>query len=232
MNIVLTKIESVIAHQERFTVTVDGIVRGVAIHGQNASAQIYWAVEDGSLVPTTMAADAQKIHFAIVKAWDKANKGRGWRYAVHNGPQSTKKYIEDYFTIFCSKHPMVASASPVTKKADALVTRESLQALLDNADPKKVMVVVARALCALYERQTMDEQSCERTIEHNGVGFSGIDGEFASSLVVFYKKHGYLSSKQIAPWVKKGSNGFSRLTKYAKQLNEIAVEKAAQKQVA
>lgn len=82
---------------------------------------------------------------------------------------------------------------------------------------------VGRAVYALYERQTRDEQDAGVTVHHNKVGFSGCDAEILSSFARFWKKTGFLTPKQVALARKK-------LPKYRKQLAAIAAEKAAEKQ--
>ena len=108
--------------------------------------------------------------------------------------------------------------------AKQLVTQESLQAMLDNPDQVYVAHVIGRALAALLNRQTQEEQSSNETRLHNNIGFTGADGRSGSLTAKSYIKRNGLQDWQIERWVKRGKNGFSRLTKYAKQLNEIANE--------
>lgn len=72
-----------------------------------------------------------------------------------------------------------------------------------------------RALIALYQRQTTDEQASERTIERNGQGFNGIDAEILSSFANQVLAGRTLSQKQLAI-------AFKKLPKYSKQLLAIA----------
>jgi hypothetical protein len=105
-----------------------------------------------------------------------------------------------------------------------LVTRESLQALLMGP---KAAEVVGRALKAIFiANQTEDERSANSTNKWNGVGFSGADARSASITAKYYIKHGKLLPWQVDQWTKRQKNGFARLTKYYKQLNLIAIEKA------
>jgi len=79
----------------------------------------------------------------------------------------------------------------------------------------------AFAGCArIFEYQTAEEQSIEATIEHNGVGFSGADGDILSSF-----------AKQINAGTFAGSEKqmvilFKKMPKYAGQLDRIAQSKA------
>lgn len=73
-------------------------------------------------------------------------------------------------------------------------TKESIREMLKTND-----AAVQRAIIRIYEYQTAVEKSAEHTIENNGVGFSGTDGNilssFAKRLTVF---HTPLSEKQMA----------------------------------
>jgi hypothetical protein len=115
----------------------------------------------------------------------------------------------------------------VTKmKKQVIVTRDSLQKMLDNADAVKRQHIVGRALVALFERQTAAEQADNVTKEDNGVGFAGCDSIGGSLTAKSYLKNKTLQAWQVEKWMKRGSNGYARLCKYAGQLNEIAVAKA------
>lgn len=111
-----------------------------------------------------------------------------------------------------------------------IVTRNSLQHMLDAASPEKLQAIVGRALVALFDRQTRDEKAINDTQVWNAVGFSGADGKSGSLTAKYYLKHKKLEDWQVARWTKKGKNGFARLCKYHKQLNDIAEHKAAVKQ--
>lgn len=59
-------------------------------------------------------------------------------------------------------------------------------------------VWATKALVRIYqENQTTDEQMAKTTSHDNGIGFSGIDAAFASSLAEQYLKRGGLSDKQM-----------------------------------
>ncbi len=51
-------------------------------------------------------------------------------------------------------------------------------------------------LLRIYERQTVEEQAAETTIESNGKGFSALDAEFLSSLAEQVKSGSVLSRRQ------------------------------------
>ena len=112
-------------------------------------------------------------------------------------------------------------------KVKQIVTRDTIATMLRNPNRKYVETVVGRALVALLQRQTRSEQNANDTQEHNGVGFSGCDGRSGTLTAKSFVKNGGLLDWQIKRWTKPAKNGYPRLPKYAKQLNEIALEKAA-----
>lgn len=109
--------------------------------------------------------------------------------------------------------------------ARALVTRDSLKAMLENPNRSYVELVIGRALVRLLERQTQAEQSANTTDESNGIGFAGADAHSGSLTAKYFLKHKHLQDWQIDNWVKVGRSGYPRLCKYHKQLNEIAMAK-------
>tara|TARA_R110002020_G_scaffold293707_1_gene509412 strand:- start:751 stop:1053 length:303 start_codon:yes stop_codon:yes gene_type:complete len=89
-------------------------------------------------------------------------------------------------------------------------TIEEIRALIAENDK-----AVARGILAIYGKQTAMEQMVGETSASNGVGFSGADAPFLSSLALFYQAKGFLSPKQV-------EIGRKRITKYARQLTDIA----------
>ena len=89
-------------------------------------------------------------------------------------------------------------------------TIEEIKALLAESDK-----AVARAILAIYNRQTEDEQTIKETTDHNGIGYNGVDANFMSSLAQFYQSKGFLSAGQL-------KYGRKKIMKYAGQLTEIA----------
>jgi hypothetical protein len=74
----------------------------------------------------------------------------------------------------------------------------------------------ARALLRIFENQTRDEQASESTNHYNGIGFTGSDAQFLTSLAKQFKYKGYLSPKQDAILARK-------IKKYARQLVEGSI---------
>lgn len=110
-------------------------------------------------------------------------------------------------------------------KQKQIVTHDSLKAMLQNPNRKYVEAVVGRALVALLQRQTADEQRANDTRVWNAVGFSGADARSGTITAKTFIGRGALLDWQLARWTKPAKNGYPRLCKYAKQLNEIALEK-------
>ena len=75
-----------------------------------------------------------------------------------------------------------------------------------------------RGLLRIYQLQTTSEQMIEHTAEDNGVGFTGFDGEFMTSLAKNFMKIGSLTPKQYGFVVK-------NMKKYAGQLLKVAMGK-------
>lgn len=108
---------------------------------------------------------------------------------------------------------------------EKLVTRDSLQKMLDSGDVDYVNLVIGRALVGIFNRQTKSEQMCNDTNQDNGVGFTGADAHSGCISAKYFLRHKTFLVWQRARWTKKGKSGYSRVTKYWKQLNEIANEK-------
>lgn len=73
-----------------------------------------------------------------------------------------------------------------------------------------------KALVRIYqENQTSDEQVRKVTTEDNGIGFTGVDAEFLSSLAEQYLRRGSLSDKQM-------SFVFKKMPKYAGQVIKMS----------
>ena len=107
----------------------------------------------------------------------------------------------------------------------AIVTRESIQKMLENPNKDYVKAVVGRALVAIFNNQTESEKSANSTDVDNGIGFSGADARSGTLTAKSYLKNRTLADWQVERWTKPSKNGFARLTKYAKQLNAIAEAK-------
>ena len=102
-----------------------------------------------------------------------------------------------------------------------IVTRDSLKALLER-DPVRV---VGRALVAIFQNQTEDERANNTTTELNGIGFSGCDARSGVIGAKTFMKNGTLRDWQVDMWLKPAANGYPRICKYARQLNDIALAK-------
>jgi hypothetical protein len=107
-----------------------------------------------------------------------------------------------------------------------IVTKQSLNVMLNKADDAKKILIIGRALVALFERQTESEQQANTTANLNGVGFAGSDARSGSLTAKSFLKNKTLAAWQVERWMKPQKDGFPRICKYVKQLNEIAEVKA------
>ena len=90
-------------------------------------------------------------------------------------------------------------------------TIEEIKALLAESDK-----AVARAILAIYNRQTEDEKIVNETSASNGIGYNGVDANFMSSLAQFYQSKGFLSAGQLKYGRKKNMQYAGQLTQIAK----------------
>lgn len=88
--------------------------------------------------------------------------------------------------------------------------KDEIKTMLETNDK-----AVLRGVVVIYSLQTKDEKKVGETREHNGVGFSGVDAEFMSSLAKFILSRGYLTENQMTYARKK-------IMKYAGQLTKVA----------
>jgi hypothetical protein len=93
-------------------------------------------------------------------------------------------------------------------------------------DPVKLQHIVGRALVALFKRQTETERASNDTNVNNNRGFTAGDAKSGSITAKYYIKHKKLESWQVQRWLEGNERGEMRLTKYWRQINEVAAEKA------
>lgn len=86
---------------------------------------------------------------------------------------------------------------------------------------KRPAYTIGRALLAIHNRQTATEQGSKKTRLKNGIGFSSNDAWRGSTAAEYYKAHGTLPDNYIAYWLKKMPDGYPRVCKYARQLDDI-----------
>lgn len=96
-------------------------------------------------------------------------------------------------------------------------TGESIKTMLETNDK-----AVARAVMALYQRQTADEQSSEETKHHNSVGFNAADARYLSYCATYAQRSGRLTGKHLI-------KARSKVIKYREQLANIANENEKRK---
>lgn len=88
--------------------------------------------------------------------------------------------------------------------------KENISELLQKSDK-----AVLRGLKVIYSLQTESEKEIETTHFHNGVGFTGSDAQFLTSLAKSYEHYGKLTEKQMIFLRKK-------IMKYAGQLARVS----------
>ena len=71
------------------------------------------------------------------------------------------------------------------RKLPLTIRTEAIRAWFDNCDPTQTQVrdALKRAAKLIWAYQTLDEQATATTKDHNGVGYNGVDSEFASRIV-------------------------------------------------
>lgn len=105
------------------------------------------------------------------------------------------------------------------------VTRDTLNTMLSNHNPRYVSEVVGRALVVLFNNQTQSEKCANSTTDENGIGFTGADARTGSLTAKYFIKHHTLLPWQIEAWTKVGSTGYPRLCKYHRQLDVAAAHR-------
>jgi hypothetical protein len=121
------------------------------------------------------------------------------------------------------------------KRYSDLTTKVSKEAMLREKLSKDDRWI-ARGLLTVYDHQTEDEQRSKETREHNGVGFTGIDGQILSNMADRLLRRGgrtaahdltkqfnlrsFLSEKEVAILRNK-------MPKYARQLLRLSENKKA-----
>jgi hypothetical protein len=107
----------------------------------------------------------------------------------------------------------------------AIVTRESITKMIEDANAAKTQAIVGRALVVILNNQTADEQASNETKQDNGIGFTGADARAGSLTAKYWLKHQRLEDWMIDNWTRKNARGVLRLAKYHKQLNTAAKAK-------
>ena len=96
-------------------------------------------------------------------------------------------------------------------------TKEEIKTLLSKSNK-----AVERGILAIYGKQTVVEQVTESTLYGNGIGFSAFDANRGSYYAEWIKKGRHLTGEHI-------EKGRKIITKYSKQLADIANKKQIEK---
>lgn len=107
---------------------------------------------------------------------------------------------------------------------DAIVTKQSMIESLSTLSDYKIVHYVGRALVAIFLNQTDSEKVVNQTNNNNNIGFSSSDAKDGSITAKYYIKHGTLLGWQLDNWTRDW-RGAPRITKYHRQLNEVAIAK-------
>lgn len=109
-----------------------------------------------------------------------------------------------------------------------IVTKDWLVAKLAE-DPVRL---IGRALVAIFNQQTAEEQSAKVTKFHNGVGFTKADARTGALGAKYFLKHRTLEPWMLTLWLKPNAKGQPRIVKYASQLDRIARSKQTSNAIA
>jgi len=115
-----------------------------------------------------------------------------------------------------------SSKKIVRRKAVKIVTKDYLRDRLTKPDCIKVL---GRALVRIYERQTSDEQQSESTELKNSQGFTAFDARLGTLAARQFLETGSIGIKLTAYWLAQDKNGYPKICRYVRQLNEVAVER-------
>lgn len=108
-----------------------------------------------------------------------------------------------------------------------LITKATLERMLQAASPEKRAQIVGRACLALFRRQTEAEKQMNNAAVTNMRGFTHSDARQGSITAKFFIRHGTLHDWQVEQWLKPNSRGVARIVKYWRQLDEEAKIKAS-----
>lgn len=100
---------------------------------------------------------------------------------------------------------------------EKIVTKDWLKRRLEN----DTTLVLGRALVAIYNNQTDDEQFAFATKELNGRGFTAYDAKLGTQAAIMFIATGTLPEWLARVWLVEKA-GYPRICKYVRQLNEIA----------
>lgn len=108
----------------------------------------------------------------------------------------------------------------------AIITKDALQAMLNNADKARKIKLVGRALTVILNNQTESEKVENQTKELNGVGFTSPDAKSGTLTAKSFNRNKTLADWQLDMWLKPDHTGYSKICKYHSQLNVAARIKA------
>lgn len=107
------------------------------------------------------------------------------------------------------------------KKQPKLVTKNWMVVRI----AKNPIHVIGRALLAIFNNQTPDEQDHHATVLLNGIGFTAFDAELGTRCAKHYRDKKTLEPWMVKVWMEPDAKGYPKIAKYHRQLNDIAVSK-------
>lgn len=110
----------------------------------------------------------------------------------------------------------------ITKEWLAGKIKEDEERVLPGRFPGRT---IGRVLLAIYRLQTTSEAAGSSTHYRNGVGFSKPDARTGTIGARMFASKGRIDQWVINLWSKPASDGFPRICKYVRQLNEIAKDR-------
>lgn len=105
------------------------------------------------------------------------------------------------------------------------LTKQNITAYVRQQLSTNQLWAVKAMVRIFQENQTQQEQATEATVEDNGIGFSGTDGEILSSFAKQQLSRGSLSPKQMVIV-------FKKMPKYHKQVIAMSDERRLKELVA
>ena len=106
-----------------------------------------------------------------------------------------------------------------------LVTKANMITALNDPREGFQIQYIGKALVAIFGNQTQDEKSANSVDTNNNIGFASCDSRDGCITAKYFIKHNTLLDFQVENWLAEW-RGAPRITKYHRQLNDIATSKS------
>ena len=110
----------------------------------------------------------------------------------------------------------------------AIITRKSLQTLLDNSTTDQLIPLIGKAVTILHNLQRQMDNAVGTDSEFNGVGFINRDRTLGRQTAEYFKRNKFIGNNILNRWLRLDGANWSRLSKYHAQLNIFAIRQAQQ----